>query len=50
MEGIEDLHKTVEDSGVKIAIPLHTEFYGMKEFAVHDPDGYVIIFAEPVKK
>lgn len=49
LEGIEELHKTVESSGVKIAIPLHTEFYGMKEFAVHDPDGYVIIFAEPVK-
>ena len=50
LEGIEDLHKTVGSSGVKIAVPLHKEFYGMKEFAVHDPDGYVIIFAEPVKK
>jgi uncharacterized glyoxalase superfamily protein PhnB len=49
LEGIEELHNTVANSGVKIAIPLHTEFYGMKEFAVHDPDGYVIIFAEPVK-
>ncbi len=46
VEGIEELHKTMEGNGVKIAIPLHKEFYGMKEFAVHDPDGYLIIFAE----
>ncbi len=35
--------------GVKIVIPLHTEFYGMKEFAVFDPDGYLLIFAEQVR-
>jgi uncharacterized glyoxalase superfamily protein PhnB len=46
LEGIDDLLKTVQGNGVKIAIPLHKEFYGMKEFAVFDPDGYLIIFAE----
>jgi hypothetical protein len=25
---------------------MHKEFYGMREFAVHDPDGYPLIFAE----
>ena len=45
LEGIDDLHKTVV-AGVKPAIALHKEFYGMKEFAVLDPDGYLIIFAE----
>jgi catechol 2,3-dioxygenase-like lactoylglutathione lyase family enzyme len=49
MERIEDLLKTVESQGVKIAIPLHKEFYGMKEFAVFDADGYLIIFAEPAQ-
>ncbi len=49
MEGVEELAKTVESHGVKIVIPLHTEFYGMKEFAVFDPDGYLLIFAEQVK-
>ncbi|MGH9565901.1 MAG: VOC family protein, partial [Candidatus Angelobacter sp.] len=47
VEGIADLLKNIEQNGVKIAIPLHQEFYGMKEFAVFDPDGYLIIFAEP---
>lgn len=46
LEGIEELLKTVESKGVKIVVPLHKEFYGMKEFAVHDPDGYLVIFAE----
>jgi hypothetical protein len=27
-------------------IAMHKEFYGMREFAVHDPDGYPLIFAE----
>lgn len=46
LEGIEELVKVVQQAGVKPAIPLHKEFYGMKEFAVLDPDGYLIIFAE----
>jgi uncharacterized glyoxalase superfamily protein PhnB len=46
MDGIEDLLKAVEAHRIKIAMPLHTEFYGMKEFAVFDPDGYLLIFAE----
>ena len=49
LQGIDGLAAKVEEAGVKLAIPMHTEFYGMKEFAVHDPDGYLIIFAEPVK-
>jgi uncharacterized glyoxalase superfamily protein PhnB len=49
MEGVEELANTVESHGIKIAMPLHTEFYGMKEFAVFDPDGYLLIFAEQVK-
>jgi len=27
-------------------IPIATQFYGMREFAIADPDGYVITFAE----
>src|SRR5947209_1777905 len=49
LQGIDELAARVAKAGVKFAIPMHTEFYGMKEFAVTDPDGYLIIFAEPVK-
>lgn len=46
LQGIDELLKNVEARGVKIAIPIHKEFYGMREFAVYDPDAYLIIFAE----
>jgi hypothetical protein len=29
-----------------VAVPLFTQWYGMKEFVIADPDGYVITFAE----
>src|SRR5437588_12018723 len=44
LTGIDELAKSVEQGGVKFAVPMHTEFYGMREFAVKDPDGYVLIF------
>jgi uncharacterized glyoxalase superfamily protein PhnB len=34
--------------GVKMVMPVRTAFYGMKEFAVQDPAGHFITFAQPV--
>ncbi len=31
---------------MKIALPLKDQFYGMREFAIQDPDGYLVIFAQ----
>jgi catechol 2,3-dioxygenase-like lactoylglutathione lyase family enzyme len=31
-----------------VVMPLKTQFYGMREFAVTDPDGHIITFAERV--
>ena len=45
LEGVDALHERVKSS-VTITIPLVTQFYGMREFAILDPDGYVITFAE----
>ena len=33
---------------VKITMPVRTSFYGMKEFAVQDPGGHFITFAQQV--
>jgi lactoylglutathione lyase len=33
----------------KVVMPLKTQFYGMREFAVEDPDGHIITFAERVE-
>ena len=34
---------------VHIVLPLVNQWYGMREFGIEDPDGYVITFAQPVK-
>ncbi len=33
---------------VRMVMPVRTAFYGMKEFAVQDPSGHFITFAQPV--
>ena len=32
----------------RLAMSLRTQFYGMREFAVYDPDGHLLTFAERV--
>lgn len=48
--GLEQLLGKLEKQNVKIEIPLNETFYGMREFAVLDPDGYLLIFAERAAK
>jgi lactoylglutathione lyase len=45
VEGVDALHDQLK-STVKIVMPIATQFYGMREFAIADPDGYVLTFAE----
>ena len=45
---VDALHERIK-SKARVVMPLTTQFYGMREFAIEDPDGYVITFAERVK-
>jgi len=47
VEDVDALHDRLEPI-VTITMPLVTQFYGVREFAILDPDGYVITFAERV--
>jgi lactoylglutathione lyase len=47
LEGVDALHERIK-SKVQVTMPLVTQFYGMREFGIVDPDGYVITFAERV--
>jgi uncharacterized glyoxalase superfamily protein PhnB len=47
MQGVDALHDRIT-AGVTVVMPIETKFYGMREFAIKDPDGYVITFAERV--
>ncbi len=42
---IDALHDRLK-SHVVVTMPLVTQWYGVREFAIADPDGYVITFAE----
>ena len=45
VEGVDALHERLKPS-VKIVMPIVSQFYGMREFAIEDPDGYIITFAQ----
>lgn len=49
VEGIEQYYAALQGK-VNVSVPLKTQWYGMKEFAIVDPDGYLITFAEPVEQ
>jgi len=49
VEGIEEVLAAVQKSGAKIVMPLKQQFYGMREFAFEDPEGWIVTIAERVK-
>src|SRR5262245_10690810 len=46
IEDVADLHQSIKDR-VTIEWGPEVYFYGRREFAVRDPDGYLVIFSEP---
>jgi len=47
VDGLDALHQRIV-SKVKVLMPLVTQWYGVREFAIEDPDGYVITFSQRV--
>ena len=47
INGVDAYHAMVAPK-VNLVMPLKTQFYGMREFAITDPDGHIITFAERV--
>jgi len=50
VEGIEDVLAAVQKSKARIVMPLKQQFYGMREFAFEDPEGWIVTIAERVKQ
>jgi uncharacterized glyoxalase superfamily protein PhnB len=44
-DAVDELHAALAGK-VRVVMPLETKFYGMREFAITDPDGFVITFAQ----
>jgi catechol 2,3-dioxygenase-like lactoylglutathione lyase family enzyme len=49
LTGVDDFHAQIAPR-VRIVMSLRTQFYGMREFAVEDPDGHLLIFAQRVSE
>ena len=47
--GVDAYHAVVAPKA-NVVLPLKTQFYGMREFAITDPDGHIITFAERVSE
>ena len=43
VEDVDRYHDTIKDRGAKPATAPHTQFYGIRDFAVADPDGYLLV-------
>ena len=46
---VDALHDRVK-AKARVAMPLTTQWYGMREFAIEDPDGFVITFAQRIEQ
>jgi lactoylglutathione lyase len=46
-DGIDALYQSLEPQAT-IVMPIKDQFYGMREFGIQDPDGYVIFFAQRI--
>ena len=46
--GVDALFESVKGRA-PVAMDLVDQFYGMREFAIKDPDGYLVIFAQPIR-
>jgi uncharacterized glyoxalase superfamily protein PhnB len=49
VDGVDTVYTRIA-SVVNVVMSLRTQSFGMREFAIQDPDGYVITFAERVAK
>jgi uncharacterized glyoxalase superfamily protein PhnB len=50
VEGIEQVLAAVQKSNAKITMPLKDQFYGIREFAFEDPEGWIVTIAERIQK
>ena len=46
-DGVDALYGAIANQ-CRVVLPLKTQFYGMREFGVADPDGYTLTFAQRV--
>jgi uncharacterized glyoxalase superfamily protein PhnB len=48
VDSLQSVLDRVQKAGAKISMPVADQFYGMKEFAFEDQDGYTITIAQKI--
>lgn len=48
VDDVAALHARVQKAGVKILHPMEDKFYGMREFAIADLDGWMLTLAQKI--
>ncbi len=48
VDGIEELFENLQRHRVKITMPMKEQFYGMRECAFEDPEGWIITLAQRI--
>ncbi|HJT70231.1 MAG TPA: VOC family protein [Terriglobales bacterium] len=48
-DNLQDVLDRVQKAGAKISMPVTDQFYGMREFAFEDVDGYTITIAQRIQ-
>jgi uncharacterized glyoxalase superfamily protein PhnB len=48
VDNLQSVFDRVQKAGAKISMPITDQFYGMKEFAFEDSDGYTITIAQKI--
>jgi len=46
VSGLKDLHEELSARGAPIVTPIEEQAWGMIDFQVEDPDGYILCFSE----
>ena len=49
LDNVDGYHAQVAPRA-RVVMPLQTQFYGMREFAIDDPDGHLLTFAQRVSE
>jgi uncharacterized glyoxalase superfamily protein PhnB len=48
VDDVDGLHRDLSAKGVTVVMEPKTQFYGMREFMIADPDGWLLMFAQRV--
>lgn len=48
VDEVDTYFNTISRKGALIAVPLEDRYYGMRDFAVNDPDGNTLVFGKTI--